>query len=156
MYWAVEEGEDLDCLSPCEGYVRKRGRWGAARKWKGKTARIRFVRKDCMGEMERRAGKEGTRAARAALDIVEEWEASGMKPITDAERDREETRGKRLSGPKPILKGKLDDMKKNEWRKVRLCMDSGLPLTIPVLARPLWRTRFQMLIKDEELNNLIE
>ena len=49
MYWAVEEGEDLDCLSPCEGYVRKRGRWGAAKKWRRKTAKVRFVRRYCVG-----------------------------------------------------------------------------------------------------------
>ena len=98
MYWPVETGECVDCMVPCKGYLRPRGRWGAAKMWKRKTARVRFVRRYCVRETERRAGKEGIRAARAALDIAEEWEASGMKPITDAERDREEKTGKRLSG----------------------------------------------------------
>ena len=55
---------------------------------------------------------------------------------------------KRLSGLKPILKGKIDDVKKSEWRKVRFCVDSGSGETVvaeddlpEVETKESWRSK---------------
>ena len=83
----------MECLVPCEGYVRKRGRWGAAREWRRRTAKVRFVRRYCLGEIARRAEKEGIRAAGAALNIAEEWHMAGRRPVTDGEgKEKEESK----------------------------------------------------------------
>ena len=118
----------MECMVPCEGYVRKRGRWGSAREWRTRTSKVRFVRRYCVGETARRAEKEGIRAARAALDIAEEWHGSGRRPATDGEEE-EKTR-KRLSGLKPILREGLNDVKKSGWKKVNFCVDSGAGETV--------------------------
>ena len=128
MHWPVEGGENLEYLCPCKGYVRPKGRWGAAGEWRRRTAKIRFVKKYCVGEIAKRSVKEGIRAARAALDIAEEWHVSGKRPNTDGEE--EEKGRRRLSGLKPILKVRVDDVKKSEWKKIRFCMDSGSGETV--------------------------
>ena len=77
----------MDCLCPCEEYIRPRGRWGV-REWRGMTAKVRFVRKICVREIERQAEKDGTRAAQAALEIAERWRKEGQRPMTDAEGEQ--------------------------------------------------------------------
>ena len=86
------------------------------------------MRKYCVREITKRAEEAGIRAARAALNIAEEWHVSGKRPATDGEE--EEKRGRRLSGLKPILREGLNDIKKSGWKKLKFCVDSGAGETV--------------------------
>ena len=76
---------------------------------------------------------EGIKATEAVERIAERWQKTGDKPITDkvAHSDKWESLGKQKLGIlRPRIKEALNNVNRSEWKKIRICLDSGAGETV--------------------------
>ena len=65
--------------------------------------------------------------------MVERWAVEGIRPAIDRCRREEKRSGApdcKMSHLKPILKGALNNVNKNVWKKIKFCLDSGAGETV--------------------------